>query len=150
MVTPSITAPIGAAVPLPNAPTSGATTAPTPNCTQPSTAAAVPAASPCRVSASAGVLGIARPASETTSASGTSTPASPPNPVSPTTSSAAEAAIAPRIAPVSTVRTRNRRSSSGLSWEVSVRPAAFIPNTSPKVRASSPKPSCSTNEAPET
>ena len=77
-VTASMTAPIGAAVVLPKAPTSGATTAPMPNCTQPSTAAAVPAASPCRVSASAGVFGSASPAVDTSRPSGTSTATRPP------------------------------------------------------------------------
>ncbi len=144
-------APIGAAVVVPNAPTSGATTAPTPNCTQPSTAAAVPAASPCRVSASAGVFGIASPAERRPRArAGPARRRARPPPVSPVTSSVAEATSATTIAPASTVRTLNRRSSTGLSWAVMVSPAAFAPNTSPKVCGSSPKPSWSTNDAPET
>ncbi len=60
-------------------PTSGATPAPMPNCTAPSMAAAVPAASPCRDSASAGVFGSDSPTEETTTPSGTSTPSSPPH-----------------------------------------------------------------------
>ena len=51
---------------LPSRPTTGETTAPTPNWTAPSSAAAVPAASPCRERASAGALGSASPQAKST------------------------------------------------------------------------------------
>ena len=58
--------------------------------------------------------------------------------------------MAPTMAPLSTWRTVNQRSSTGLSCAVRVRPAALMPKTRPNVRASRPKPSWSTNDAPET
>src|SRR5215207_1123582 len=72
---------IGTGVPLANAPTTGATAPPITNCAAPSSAAAVPASSPCRLRAMAGALGNDRPQQDMTNHRGIMTPSKPPNPV---------------------------------------------------------------------
>ena len=128
-VAPVITAPIGTALPSPNAPTSGAAAPPMRNCAEPSRAAAVPADSPCRVRARAGVFGMMQPTEATTNHSGTSSIGRPPPPVSAPASRALEAANASAMAPRSTCRGPNRRTRTGLTWVARTRPKELRPKT---------------------
>ena len=77
----------------------GETSAPTPNWTAPSRAAAVPAASPWRASARAGAFGNANPTANSTPNIGTSTPTIPPTPFAAAASRTSPATDPPISAP---------------------------------------------------
>ena len=135
---------------MPSTPTSGAASAPTPNWTAPSSAAAVPADSPCRDIASAGAFGMTRPALASRSHSDASTVARPPIPDAAATTRAAPAVV-PIARPVTRIRWGvNRRSSRTLTWVAAIRPTAPAPNASPNCCSERPYWPWNTNDEPET
>ena len=148
MTTPAVITAAIASSSLPNTPTTGATTAPRPNCTAPSSAAAVPAASGCRVSATAGAFGMTRPMAARMAHTGTTKPKSPPTCAAARTTKTAPNTDAAASAHTMICCGEKRLSSTTFIWVVPISAIAPAPNTSANAVWSRPNRPCRTKDAP--
>ncbi|CPU63583.1 Uncharacterised protein [Mycobacteroides abscessus] len=146
---PSMTVDIATASP-PRTPTSGLTSPATPAWNAPMTAAAVPAISPCRVSASAEAFAGMRPCMDRTRNSAATIPTMPPAPVRATTRRPTANTPCTTSAVRSSRTGATRRTSAAFACADSTSPMPFTANRSANCPWLSPYPSCRTKGEPTT